>query len=360
MPTNDFLPYGTDPAANVISQATWAAGNLSQGQTRAVGFIGSTVAESPEANKLFRQSQFIAAAIAQYIYQTLNTDVLDNGDLAGFVNLLIQAVYQTAGRTKIVTPSYDIYVTPGGNDNNSGTSAAPFLTLQRAWNHLANEVDLDGNTATVHIAAGNYGPFTAFGQIMGATGPSSVNFIGDTVTPDNVIITAFDNNCVTVAAAQLTLKGVAVTSSGSTGTSGVGIIGIYGSTILNFDRIDFGSCSNAHWGATYGAFVSPFAAGSCAISGPANDHVYAIFGGVAQFDQMTIDISGNPDFPNGFANVASSGCVRSFGCNFSGPAQGPRYSVNTGGQIITSGAGPTYFPGSVAGTADATTFGSYS
>src|SRR5260370_6715686 len=97
MATNEFLPFATDPAANVISQATWAAGALSQGQSRVDGFLGGRIAESEEANKVWRQSSFVVAAIAQYISDTLGVDVLDNGDIAGFEALLRQTVTRTAG-----------------------------------------------------------------------------------------------------------------------------------------------------------------------------------------------------------------------------------------------------------------------
>lgn len=76
MPTNDFLPFGTAGGANVLSQAAWAA--LA---ARTAGF-SSGIAKSEELNKAWRQSSFIAAALAQAISDLQAVDVLDDGDLA--------------------------------------------------------------------------------------------------------------------------------------------------------------------------------------------------------------------------------------------------------------------------------------
>lgn len=52
MPTVDFLPFATDPGANVVSQAAWLA--LAQ---RTSGFEAG-IAQSDQLNKAWRQSAF--------------------------------------------------------------------------------------------------------------------------------------------------------------------------------------------------------------------------------------------------------------------------------------------------------------
>lgn len=84
--TNDFLPLATGGSANVIDQATFAA--LSS--LLANGFQ-SGVANSAQINKVFRQSSFVASAVAKIIADN-NVNALDDGDVAGFKTKLIAAI----------------------------------------------------------------------------------------------------------------------------------------------------------------------------------------------------------------------------------------------------------------------------
>ncbi|HBE4883905.1 TPA: hypothetical protein KL843_003476 [Escherichia coli] len=82
MTKNDFKAFATDRNANVISQEEWEAlpALLS-------GFTAGK-ASSAQVNKVIRQASFIAAALAQFVSDKTQRDVLDNGDLPGFVELL--------------------------------------------------------------------------------------------------------------------------------------------------------------------------------------------------------------------------------------------------------------------------------
>ncbi len=55
---------------------------------RAFIWIYSRKASSAQVNKVIRQASFIAAALAQFVSDKTQRDVLDNGDLPGFVELL--------------------------------------------------------------------------------------------------------------------------------------------------------------------------------------------------------------------------------------------------------------------------------
>lgn len=79
MATNNFKAFALDPNANVTSQADWEAlPALLSGFT-------SGKASSAQVNKAIRQASFIAAALAQYTANKSGQDVLDNGDLNGFI-----------------------------------------------------------------------------------------------------------------------------------------------------------------------------------------------------------------------------------------------------------------------------------
>ena len=80
MATNNFKAFALDPNANVTSQADWEAlPALLSGFT-------SGKASSAQVNKAIRQASFIAAALAQYTANKSGLDVLDDGDLNGFIS----------------------------------------------------------------------------------------------------------------------------------------------------------------------------------------------------------------------------------------------------------------------------------
>ncbi len=80
MATNNFKPFATAANANVTAQADWEAlpALLS-------GFTAGK-ASSAQVNKAIRQASFIAAALAQYTANKSGLDVLDDGDLNGFIS----------------------------------------------------------------------------------------------------------------------------------------------------------------------------------------------------------------------------------------------------------------------------------
>lgn len=91
MASTDILPFGTGDGANVMSQAAYAA--LS---ARTAGF-STGVAQSQQLNKVWRQSSFVAAGLANWIVAQ-GISVPDDGSITGFVTEL------TAALTAFVTP----------------------------------------------------------------------------------------------------------------------------------------------------------------------------------------------------------------------------------------------------------------
>lgn len=90
MPINNFKPFSTAGGANVLTQTEYEAlAALSTGWS-------SGKASSKEINKAVRQATFIAAAVAQFVADKSNQDVLDDGNLAGFVTKLITAMNKTS------------------------------------------------------------------------------------------------------------------------------------------------------------------------------------------------------------------------------------------------------------------------
>ena len=92
--TNEFLPFATDPSANVQDQASYNAN-----ANRTDGFP-SGEAPSAECNKAWRQAASMSAAIGQTIVDLLGEDALDNGDQARIVDQ-IERMIQAAGSAEV-------------------------------------------------------------------------------------------------------------------------------------------------------------------------------------------------------------------------------------------------------------------
>lgn len=88
MPKNDFKAFATASGANVLSQEDYNALTAAS-----VGW-SSGVAKSSEVNKAIRQATFIAAALAQYTANKSGLDVLDDGNLSGFIAKMSSAFGQ--------------------------------------------------------------------------------------------------------------------------------------------------------------------------------------------------------------------------------------------------------------------------
>jgi hypothetical protein len=93
MPTNDFLAFAIAPGANVATQADWLADPVVQG-----GFVAGLL-YSAKTNKAFRQSSFVASAVADLICRNTGNDALDNGDFGTFVAELENAIRALGGGT---------------------------------------------------------------------------------------------------------------------------------------------------------------------------------------------------------------------------------------------------------------------
>lgn len=88
MAENDFLPFATGAGATVLDQADYAAAPW-----LGTGFQNG-IADPAYLNKVWRQSSFVAAALAAFIAQQTGEAVLDNGSLTGFLEQLTDAILQ--------------------------------------------------------------------------------------------------------------------------------------------------------------------------------------------------------------------------------------------------------------------------
>lgn len=246
-------------------------------------------------------------------------------------------------RTRL-TGNLTVYVATTGNDNNTGLSAgSPFLTLNKAYNFIRDNYDLNGYTATIQLVDGTYTTgLVALRPALdsGASGGAIV-VSGNTGTPANVLINVPGGTAITASSgARLMLQGLKM-QGGYAITCG-------NSAEVSFSNVDFGACSVAHCYA--GAFGIISASGNYTISGGSTSHFWSVNSGYIEANSRTITLTGTPAFSNAFAIGSMLGLVLSGGCTFSGSATGARYSASGNGVINTAGAGANYFPGSVAGS----------
>lgn len=86
MAENNFKPFAVGAGANVSTQADWEGlVALSTGFT-------AGIARSEQVNKALRQATVIASVLAQFIADTTDTDVLDDGDTSALLTKLIEAL----------------------------------------------------------------------------------------------------------------------------------------------------------------------------------------------------------------------------------------------------------------------------
>ncbi|EPR3711090.1 hypothetical protein ACU5MZ_004140 [Providencia stuartii] len=97
MAKNEFLPFGIAEGANVLSNQEYE-----RLAARFNGFV-SGVAKSKELNTVWRQSSVMSSALAQFIVDSDNQDLLDNGDVASIKTRLVAAIKQTISGVGYVT-----------------------------------------------------------------------------------------------------------------------------------------------------------------------------------------------------------------------------------------------------------------
>ncbi|MEY0576992.1 hypothetical protein [Providencia manganoxydans] len=97
MAKNEFLPFGIAEGANVLSNQEYE-----RLAARFNGFV-SGVAKSKELNTVWRQSSVMSSSLAQFIVDSDNKDLLDNGDIASIKTRLVAAIKQTISGVGYVT-----------------------------------------------------------------------------------------------------------------------------------------------------------------------------------------------------------------------------------------------------------------
>lgn len=138
MAKNDFLPFATADGANVLS-----ADEYQKLTSRSNGFSAG-VARSQELNTVWRQASAIAHVVAQFIADTNNSDVADNGDLDALKTGLITALSKNVSNTVPAASTTVAGITKlsSATNSNDETMAATPKAVKAAYD-LASKVSVD-------------------------------------------------------------------------------------------------------------------------------------------------------------------------------------------------------------------------
>lgn len=263
-----------------------------------------------------------------------------------------------------LTANRNYYVATIGSDSNNGlTLAAAFLTPQKAMDVIRG-LDVSTFIVTVNISDGTY---TGGVNIYPWVGSGTVKFLGNITTPANVIMSCTSRNVFDHSTGPLPgifeLNGMKL----QTTTSGFNINAGFPGRI-QYTNIDFGAAAGGVDIVVQNqGFITGY--GNNRISNSKAIHAFTTTSSLIVWTQADLspstviyDCTANPNFTFAFLLAMGLGGVNAptprF--TFTGAPTGVRYRVSQVSNINTNGGGPNYFPGNLAGIADATTFGNYS
>lgn len=126
MPTNDFKAFATGNSANVISQADYLA------LTALVSGFSSGKASSAQVNKALRQATVMANVLAQFIADSANIDVLDDGNTAAILSNLKNSMPGRLMGVQVVTSSA-LITKEGANKQVISSQADSLIKISRIW-----------------------------------------------------------------------------------------------------------------------------------------------------------------------------------------------------------------------------------
>lgn len=183
MPTNDFKAFATGNGANVISQADYLS------LAALVSGFSSGKASSAQVNKALRQATVMANVLAQFIADSANVDVLDDGNTAAILSNLKNSMPGRLLGVQVVTSSALITKSAGAKKwriralgAGAGSSAAPATDAGQvsisngggAGAYAEGIYDVSAlSSATVTIGSGGVGG-TAISPYGGDGGTTSV------------------------------------------------------------------------------------------------------------------------------------------------------------------------------------------
>jgi hypothetical protein len=254
---------------------------------------------------------------------------------------------RTSARYKLTAP-LDLYVSPTGNDANTGTApGSAFKTPQHAWDFIQGNIDQAGLYGiTIHVADGTYAPLVCAYPVNGP----APQFVGNVSTPGNVIFTNTNGPAILVThAANATFSGMRVTSTG-VGQNAYGLQAT-GNSRLSLANIDFGACVAAQMWSERSTISLIGAASPFSISAGSAVCLGASLHGRIDLSTGVCTLTGTPAYSSAFAFATMCGVIKVDGLTFTGGATGVRHNLSTNSVAYANlASNPGFvFPGNAAG-----------
>jgi hypothetical protein len=259
----------------------------------------------------------------------------------------------------LVTADMTLYVNPTtGNDANDGrTAGTAFLTIQAAIDAVYSKYDWNGHRCNIQLAAGTYVQNTAGAWVAYFNGQPfnmplfGLQLLGNTAAPATVILQGNSANAIGGNSCAVNLNGFTVKASGTSWTlgfvQGVGI-GLNVGAWFYCANLRWDTCGMFDIRCDNGSVIAMLTGTTFAFLGSGNYGIYAGLGSLVWFPSCALTVGG---WAKSIALFQSDqGRIEAGGASFSGSATGPRYLANDCGVINTNGGGPTFFPGSSAGS----------
>ena len=237
-----------------------------------------------------------------------------------------------SGRVRL-NADLTLYVRTDGNDSNTclgDTAGTACLTVQAAWDKIANNYDGNYHQVTLTIRAGTFGDLNVEIAPLGFT---DVTIDGAGAT---TILTDLQVDVIEPAVTVSNLK--------IDNTSGSNIAVVGGE--VRIDTVELGALTTGNHISVSNGGVATVT--GLTISGGATRGFYVFDGGRIQMEGE-VTLTGTPDFGSAFAVAYDGGAIDMNGQTFTGSATGGRFIVDTGGRISTEDASLTYLPGDQAG-----------
>lgn len=243
-----------------------------------------------------------------------------------------------------LTAATTYYVRTDGSDSNNGltnSAGGAFLTIAKALS-VAGALDCGIYQLTISVQAGTYTVTNIdLPNTVGAL-PPVLKGVGSTTilqsTTAGWLIGA--NGVTTWRVEDMKLQSSTTTNY---------LLASSGGSLLKFSGIEFGACVSGYHMWVSGSSILQ-ATGNYSISGSVAVAHLINTGGTMSARFITVTLTGTPNFPSAFWQILNAGNSDTFSTTFSGAATGKRYDASGNGVIWTPGGGPTFFPGSVAGT----------
>ena len=302
---------------------------------------------------------YTASMFTPYGYVTAFPNLMS--DLAVAIPAVQAVAANLTARERLTNSSRVYYVAAsGGSNSNSGlTAILPFATIQKAWDTIRDNLDLNGFSVTIQLADGTYtAGLNAVGMPPGWIDGNRISLVGNLTTPANVIISVASGDAISIgnsafSSIGLTVDGIELRAAASNGVAiynGAGVrIGL---------KMRFGTCLLAHMYCHTGGYIDNNSTGY-AVVGSAAQHILADMNAVVILHGITVVFSNSPTFSSfvvsrGSSFVAVDGNTWTNG----GTVTGQRFAAQSGGIIVTGATSLTYLPGDQAG--EETTGGYYS